>query len=156
MRGALPELADDPAPEQMDAWVELAETVQDDDARAAIRRAAADQARQQADGAGPAPEDARRVADLLQERTAEARQAGIEPASPEARPVVGELASAYAALAGRTDGPEFRSWLLDRLEKGHDPRYERYWQLLAVINGRPVAPTSAPAVTWLTEALRAT
>ncbi len=35
---ALPELPDDPAPEQVEAWIELAELVQDPDFRATIRR----------------------------------------------------------------------------------------------------------------------
>ena len=38
MRSAAPELPDDPAPEQVDAWIELAELVQDAGFRAAIRR----------------------------------------------------------------------------------------------------------------------
>src|SRR3954451_4253303 len=38
MRSASPELPDDPTPEQVDAWIELAELVQDDDFRASIRR----------------------------------------------------------------------------------------------------------------------
>jgi hypothetical protein len=43
----------------------------------------------------------------------------------------------------------------DRLEQGADPRAERYWQLLAVINGRPPVPTTMPAWRWTIEALRA-
>jgi hypothetical protein len=35
--------------------------------------------------------------------------------------------------------------LLDLLEAASDRRYERYWQLLAVINGWPPAPSVMPA-----------
>ncbi len=33
-------------------------------------------------------------------------------------------------------------------------RAERHWQLLAVINGRPVPPTLSPVSGWFTQALR--
>src|SRR4051794_35925236 len=38
LRSAAPELPEDPTPEQVDAWIELAELVQDPDFRATIRR----------------------------------------------------------------------------------------------------------------------
>ena len=45
--------------------------------------------------------------------------------------------------------------LLERMVNGNDPRYERYWHLIAVINGWPVAPSLAPAFDWLIAGLRA-
>jgi hypothetical protein len=66
-----------------------------------------------------------------------ATAAGIEPDSVEAQPVADELVAAYARHTGRANGPEFRSWLLDLLESSSDRRYERYWQLLAIINDWP-------------------
>ncbi|MFD0385349.1 hypothetical protein ACFQ2B_32965 [Streptomyces stramineus] len=92
---------------------------------------------------------------MIRERTAEARAAGIEPGSAAARPVVDELAGRCAELSGREDGPEFRAWLLRRMEISSDSRYERYWRLIAVINGWP-APDMGPAVEWLVSGLRAT
>jgi hypothetical protein len=66
--------------------------------------------------------------------------------------------------AGRTDAgyrrygpdadPAWRAQLADRLALGTDARAERYWQLLAIINGRPPIPTTVPAWEWLIEALR--
>ncbi|MEU2514888.1 MerR family transcriptional regulator [Streptomyces syringium] len=154
MRSAMPELPEDPAPEQIDAWVELAELVQDADFRAGMRKAAVDQLRSRTEAGAPAPEDARRLADLIMERTARARESGIDPASEEAQPTVDELVARSAELSGREDGPEFRSWLLERMEIGNDSRFERYWRLIAVINGWP-APSMGPAVEWLIAALRA-
>ncbi|MEU7109473.1 MerR family transcriptional regulator [Streptomyces sp. NPDC046215] len=155
MRHAMPELPDDPTQEQVGAWVELAELVQDDEFRAGMRLAAADQirAREQAGEADPAA--AQHLATVIRERTAEARAAGIEPGSAAARPVVDELAGRCAELSGREDGPEFRAWLLRRMEISSDSRYERYWRLIAVINGWP-APDMGPAVEWLVSGLRAT
>ncbi|WUD77646.1 MerR family transcriptional regulator [Streptomyces sp. NBC_00510] len=155
MRAAMPELPDDASPEQVGAWVELAELIQDEDFRAGVRRAVADQSRALAEGGRPDPAAARRTAELLRERAGGAVAAGIGPASSAARPVVEELVRAYAELSGRADGPEFRGWLAERLEISHDSRYERYWQLLARVGGQEAPPALAPAVAWLTAALRA-
>ncbi|MEU1626363.1 MerR family transcriptional regulator [Streptomyces sp. NPDC020096] len=155
MRGAMPELPDNPTTQQLNAWVELAELVQDDDFRARIRRAAADQVQARADAGQPDEDDARRLAELIRERTASAREAGIEPTSDAARPVLDELVAECARLSGREDGPRFRSWLLERMETGHDSGYARYWELIAVINGWPPAPSLTPAIEWLIAALRA-
>ena len=38
MRSAIPELPDDPSPEQVDAWIELGGLVQDEEFRRAIRQ----------------------------------------------------------------------------------------------------------------------
>lgn len=48
MRSAMPRLPDDPEPDQVDAWVELAELTQDPDFRAAVRRMAVYQAAERA------------------------------------------------------------------------------------------------------------
>ncbi|MFF4606205.1 MerR family transcriptional regulator [Streptomyces sp. NPDC001339] len=155
MRTAMPELPEDPTPEQLNAWVELAELVQDDGFRARMRHAAADQVQARAEAGPFADEAARRVAELIRERTGAARDAGIEPGSEAAREVVDQIVGACARLTGREDGPEFRAWLLERLEIARDSGYERYWRLIAVINGRPADPGMEPAVAWLVAGVRA-
>jgi hypothetical protein len=155
MRGAMPNLPDEPTQQQIDAWVELAELVQDSDFRASLRQAAATQARAAAETpADPSPEASQAMAALLRERVAAATAAGITPDSPQARPVTDELVTAYARHAGRADTAEFRAWLLEVLESSGDQRYERYWQLLAIINGWPGQPSVMPAAEWLITALR--
>ena len=94
------------------------------------------------------------MATLLRERVAAATAAGITPGSPQGRPVADELVAAYARHAGRANTPEFRAWLLELLQASSDQRYERYWQLLAIINGWPPAPSVTPAAEWLITALR--
>jgi len=155
MRGALPDLPDEPSREQIDAWVELAELVQDPGFRGRLRQTAATFAEARADAATePSREASQAMAGLLREKAGAAIAAGVEPGSAAARPVADELVAAYARLFGRPDGPEFRVWLLGQLEAGSDRRYERYWHLLAVINGWPRQPSVLPAAEWLAAALR--
>jgi DNA-binding transcriptional MerR regulator len=155
MRAAMPELPDDPTPEQTDAWVELAELVQDPAFRAGVRKAAAYQAKDRALGANEDVAANQALVDLVLSRAGAALAAGISPVAAVAAPVLDELAGAFAEFFGRPDGPEFRAWLLERMENGNDPRYERYWQLVGQINGWPAQPALGPAFGWLTEALRA-
>ncbi|WP_230421352.1 MerR family transcriptional regulator [Actinomadura soli] len=153
MRSALPELPDDPEPEQVDAWVELAELVGDPGFRASVRRMAEAQA---ADiSRGSYPDDPVRLAELTREKIEQAIADGIAPESDAARPIADELARAYADASQTTNDAEFRRDLLARMEIGTDRRAERYWQLLTVINGRPVPPTLTPCFEWFIEALRA-
>jgi DNA-binding transcriptional MerR regulator len=155
MRAAMPDLPDEPAEDQVSAWVELAGLVQDPGFRASLRQAAAAQARAHAETpAEPSPEAHQAMATLLRERVAAATAAGIEPDSPQAQPAAEQLVAAYARHAGRVNGPEFRSWLLELLESSSDRRYERYWQLLAIINGWPPQPSVMAAAEWLITALR--
>lgn len=154
MRGAMPDLPDDPAPEQVNAWVELAGLIADPDFRARIRQTTAAHTRAREETtASPGRDEQLAMAAVLRERVTAATAAGITPDSPEARPVADELAAAYARFFGRPDTPEFRSWLLESMESGTDERYERYWQLLGIINGWPPVPAITPAARWLITAL---
>jgi DNA-binding transcriptional MerR regulator len=152
MRATLPELPDDPSPEQVDAWVELAELVGDPDFRASVRRMAEFQDEESA--RGTAQESWPGLTEITVAKAGAAIAGGIDPASDAARPVVDDLAAAYADAFGEQDGPDFRARLLHRLEVGSDRRAERYWQLLAVINGWPVPPSLVPVFEWFIAALR--
>ncbi|TDU79913.1 MerR family transcriptional regulator [Streptomyces sp. KS 21] len=152
MRSAMPELPDDPTTEQLEAWVELAELCQDADFRASVRRMAEHQAADRADGdtIGLHHE----LTEAVRERVGEALEAGILPGSVEALPLTNTLTALYGHAFGRADDGDLRRWLLARLETAADPCAERYWQLLAVINGWPPSPSLAPVFTWFTAALR--
>ncbi|MYU06099.1 hypothetical protein GTY81_19895 [Streptomyces sp. SID8366] len=80
--------------------------------------------------------------------------AGVEPASPDAAPVVAAHTAQYARLCGRPDDTALRRRLLRWLEDAHDPRRERHLQLLAVINRWPAPEGLAPVLTWSAEAIR--
>ncbi|MFG2875574.1 MerR family transcriptional regulator [Streptomyces sp. NPDC048337] len=152
MRSTLPVLPDDPAPEQVEAWVELAELCQDADFRAAVRRSAEHQADEHS------PDEStdlhHELNEAVRELIHEAVSAGILPASAEATPLSDSLAALYAHAFEHPDAGDVRRWLLARLRITSDPHAERYWRLLAAVNGWRVSPRLAPVITWFTTALR--
>ncbi|MFI0986369.1 MerR family transcriptional regulator [Streptomyces exfoliatus] len=152
MRSMTPELPDNPEAEQVQAWVELAEISEDPDFRASVRRTAEDQAAEQArsDTTGPR----RDIAATVRDQAGPALTAGIDPASPQADPIVAALTDHYAHLLGIPADIELRRRLVTRLESVNDPRRERYLQLLAVVNGWPAPESLAPVFEWSVQALR--
>ncbi|MFF3654073.1 MerR family transcriptional regulator [Streptomyces olivochromogenes] len=138
-RSFTPELPDNPEPEQVAAWVELAELSQDGEFRAVVRRLVAHLEAEQegARGGGPRPG----LVPAVRELVGPVLTAGIEPGDGAAAPVVEALLAHDAHV-------------LARLEAVNDPRRERYTELLAVINGWPAPESSAPVLDWAVEALR--
>ncbi|MER5183777.1 MerR family transcriptional regulator [Streptomyces sp. NPDC002896] len=152
MRSMTPELPDNPEAEQARAWVEWAELALDPDFRAGVRRMAEDQAAEQAQGDTMILR--RDFAVVVRDLVSPALAAGIDPASRRADPIAAALAGHYAHVLGRPDGAELRRPLLLRLENVNDPRRDRYFQLLAVINGWPVPDSLAPVFDWSVQAVR--
>ena len=149
MKSGLPELPDDPQPEQVDAWLELAELVQDASFQASIRRMSEQHAAARASGEDVRPDAGwQQAAALVTERSNAALAAGLDPASPEAQAIVDEVLPAFG-------GDHDRAALADRFATGSDPNAERYWQLMAILNGWPPVPTTVPAWEWFIAALRA-
>ncbi|MFC8490403.1 MerR family transcriptional regulator [Streptomyces sp. NPDC057235] len=152
MRSVVPELPDDPEPGQAEAWVELVELCQDADLRIALRRTAVDQARE------PSPQDVGALHDALNdalcERFDEAVSAGVLPASTGDAPRAASLGGLYGYAFEHADDGGLRRWLLARLETTADPHTERYWRLVATVNGRPASPALAPVRTWFAGAFR--
>ena len=159
MRQAMPELPDDPTDEQVDAWIELAELVRDEDFRDRLRAmgqssfGTAD--RPARPPATPTDASAMTTAALVAERGEAALAAGIEPASPAGDAVHDELVAAFAASVGRPPDEAYRRDLLDQIRLGYEPRAERYWQLLATINGWPPIPSTLGNWSWFIDALAA-
>jgi DNA-binding transcriptional MerR regulator len=141
MRQLPAELPDEPAPEQVDAWIELGELITNEDFRQRIRTMAAEGAR--AAGQQPAVDHLAVV-----EHAGQAVAAGIAPESAEGKAILDHI------VAPGTPAEE-RAQLLAQLEMYADARAERYWQLLAIINGRQPPPSVVPSYDWLTAALRA-
>ncbi|CAM5646892.1 MerR family transcriptional regulator [Streptomyces pilosus] len=150
MRSMTPELPENPEAEQVQAWVELAEMSLDPGFRAVVRRMAGDQAAEQSrSDMGPR----RDIAAVVRDHAGPALTAGVDPASPQADPIVVEFTAHYAHLLGRPDGVELRRRLATRLETVNDPRRERYLQLLAVVNGWPAPESLAAVFDWSVHAL---
>src|SRR5262249_44516426 len=137
------ELPDDPTPEQVDAWIELAELVQDGGFQARVRQMAVS-------GASGPPATGEPSVDhrLVAEHAAPALAAGVAPGSDQARAVLDRIVPA-------SPSPESRVRLADQLETFTDARVERHWQLMGVLNGRPPFTPMVPAFEWLIAALRA-
>ncbi|MFR0357089.1 MerR family transcriptional regulator [Streptomyces sediminimaris] len=141
MRNTAVNLPDDPTPEQVDAWVELAEMVQDPEFRAQMRRAAefnhAD--RGQDTPAGASMWFAKRVVELV----GQAREGGIAPGSPQAEEVLRQL-------LGEAD----RAAVLERVTASHNVRIARWRALLGVLKGTPVRAYEEEFA-WVVAALEA-
>jgi len=146
MRQVTPSLPDDPTPEQLHAWVEVARLLQDSSFRARVREMAV----AGASAAGDQPFDRKQgkaFASAVSEHAGAALAAGIDPGSPAAEEVVRRILPDAA--------PAKRAEVARQLATFTDARVERYWQLVAVINGWGAFPPTTPAFQWLIDALRA-
>jgi len=153
LRSSMPELPEDATPEQVGAWMELVELVQDTEFRAAVRRMAEYQAAQRADGDTTGLHHD--LTETVREAVGRALAAGIAPDSEQAGDVVATLTARYAETFGKADDDRLKRWLLERLEVADDPRVTRYWQLVATIDDQPPFPDLGPVFTWFGQALRA-
>ncbi|MFF5523402.1 helix-turn-helix domain-containing protein [Streptomyces coeruleorubidus] len=142
MRNTAADLPEEPTPEQVDAWLELAEMLQDPDFRAEMRKAAEFNA---ADHGHDTPAGAslwfsRRLVQL----GARARERGIAPGSPEAAQVLREL-------LGEADPAA----VLERLRSHATNRVARYRELLAVVKGTGPDAAYREEFAWVVAALEA-
>ena len=161
-----PELPDDPTPEQLDAWIELAELASDPSFVERIREMTTWPTPQ------PAAEDGQAFArDLLEavKSAAELRNTGVDPEDPAAEPALAAFVAYYGRILDRRDNPAFRRELLEELDRRSDPRAARYWQLVAIVRGGTWGPLAAPdgdaapqagvidhrSMRWLLDALQA-
>ncbi|MEV1292588.1 MerR family transcriptional regulator [Pseudonocardia sp. NPDC049635] len=143
MRSLPAELPDDPTPEQVGAWVELAELVRDPDFAARCREMAV--------AGATAPEHRERLTDpaAVIEHAGAARAAGVAPGSAQAEQVLGRI------FDGAVPDAAGRAAAADSVDLFADRRVERYWALLGVLNGWPAREPSVPAFEWFAAALRA-
>lgn len=139
MRRMPAELPADPTPEQVDAWVELAELVSDEGFRLRVRQMAV--AGTQA--ASRPPFDL----ELVMEHAGGAAAAGVSPGSAQGQEVLTRIVD-----PGLSDEQRLR--LAGEVETFTDRRVERYWELLGVLNGWPAFKPSVPAFEWFVAALR--
>ncbi|MFJ2738244.1 MerR family transcriptional regulator [Streptomyces sp. NPDC087440] len=142
LRGFRIELPDDPAPDQVDAWIDLAEMLREPGFRARMRT--------WLELTTPVPgRDAPPGASVWWARqavrtVAEARERGIAPEGAAAAEVL-------TALFGDAD----RAAVLRNLEAGREAGAERYRVLVARVRGQYASPDATEELEWLTHALRA-
>ncbi len=137
------ELPDNPTSEQLEAWVELAELSQQPDFRATVRQLAADYK----------PVDLRpNLVARIREKVRPALAGGIEPSSPEARPIVAAVVADYVAMVGPVPDETVR--LSELLQTANDSLWARYLELLAIVNEWDPLESLAPTYEWTIEALR--
>lgn len=151
IRSMTPELPDDPTVEQVAAWVELAELLQDPGFRASVQGMARDLAEDRS------PDDAtglpRVLAEAVRSLAEPALAAGIGPHTPRAARIATELTAHYARITGHPDDEALRPRLAAHLQTMNDPRRDRYLHLLATLNTWPPRPDLTPALTWTIGAL---
>lgn len=143
MRQLPDQLPDDPTPEQVDAWLELASLVADPQFEQRARQMAVAGGQQARAGATP-PVDPT----VVQQHAGAAVAAGVTPDSADGRRVLDQIVEPALPAADRLR-------MADGLETFTDRRVERYWQLLGVLNGWPALPSAVPAFEWVIAALRA-
>ncbi|MEU6917427.1 MerR family transcriptional regulator [Streptomyces olindensis] len=140
MRNTAADLPEEPTPEQVDAWLELAEMLQDPDFRAEMRKVAEFNAADHGHGTPPGASlwFSRRLVQL----GASARERGIAPDSPEAAGVLRELL-----------GDADPATVLDRLRSHATDRVARYRELLAVVKGTGPEAAYREEFAWVVAAL---
>ncbi|MEU0896198.1 MerR family transcriptional regulator [Streptomyces massasporeus] len=142
LRFAAAQLPDDPTPEQVDAWVELAELIQDPGFRAQMRQMIEFNA---ADRGPDVPAGSSLwFMSRLVSLAAQARERGIAPGTPEADEVLRDL-------LGDTDP----AVVLERLTAASHARISRYRELQAIVNGLDPQPTYDEEFLWVVAALEA-
>ncbi len=162
MRSVRVDLPDDPTPAQVEAWVELAELVQDPSYRARVRQMAeagsgASSSASSASSAGPSPAEIA-LYESVTELVTPLLTADVPPVSSEGRLVVDQLAPRFAHARGVEDDAGFRRELGEQIALFSDRRVERYWELVGVINEWPAGQVRSGAVAtmeWFAQALRA-
>lgn len=148
MRQLPADLPDDPTPEQVDAWVELADLVSDSGFQRRVRQMALADARLLGNGSGRPADPTRPRKSAVMQHAGRAVADSIAPDSPQGRAVLDRIVAPEMPAAQRER-------MLEQLEMFTDSRVERYLQLIAIINGRPPSPSRNAGFQWLIAALRA-
>ncbi|MFE0446397.1 MerR family transcriptional regulator [Streptomyces sp. PDY-4] len=142
LRFAAADLPDDPTPEQVDAWVELAELIQDPEFRATMRRMIEFNA---ADRGPDVPSGSSLwFMSRLVRLAGQAVREGVAPDSERAAGVLRELI-----------GDADPAVVLERLSAATNVRLARYRELSALVNGLEPPSSHEAEFGWVVAALRA-
>jgi DNA-binding transcriptional MerR regulator len=141
-----PKLPDNPTPEQLDAWIELAELVSDPTFVESLRQNAKEVW-------GKFDMTAmRRAGDEVAAAAHDAVARGVTPESAEAKAIVERYGAALAAAKGGAFDDTMRRGMRDRFER-HEPRAARYWELVSTLNGTPSVRSNVTEWKWISTAV---
>jgi hypothetical protein len=143
-----PQLPDNPTTAQLDAWIELSELLADESFVERQRKSAQEAAEAKLDmlKLRAANFEAARAA-------AEARTSGASPGSEAARAVVEGFVAGIAAAGDKPVDERLRRGIYERY-LAFDPRHPRYWELLAIVSGRPTMPGTVADWLFVAEAVK--
>ncbi|MBR0893551.1 MerR family transcriptional regulator [Bradyrhizobium tropiciagri] len=146
---SVPELPDEPTPEQCDAWIELSQMLSDPSLVANMRANAEDvwnhhvldlAAWQKAN-------------ETVLAKAKEIIARGFEPASEVGQALARDWLETSARLLKREPDLDFRNWIRGKYAL-HDARAERYWELVAIMRGQKPDASPNREWAWITEAMR--
>jgi DNA-binding transcriptional MerR regulator len=142
-----PKLPDNPTPAQLDAWIELAEIVSDPAFIENLRENAKEVW-------GKFDMEAmRRAGDEVAAAAKDALSRSVPPESEEAKRIVERYGAALAAAKGGAfDHRRMRQGIRERFAR-HDPRAARYWELVAILNGKSSMAIKVEEWNWVKAAV---
>lgn len=138
---SIPELPDEPTPEQCDAWIELSEILGDPGFIASMRSSA----NEFWDRDGVDPAAYRAASEQMRLKAEQAIDRDFDPTSEQAAALVQDWMARLAEAMDRKPDTGFKQWLLAKYTQ-HDERASRYWELVAIMRGQ--SPQSSPNREW--------
>lgn len=147
IEAGVPVLPDDPSPEQIDAWTELAAMIADE---AFIAEVKADAARMWTDDFDPAAYAEAANATFASIR--EAMDKAVSPTSPAGEAIAREWLESSARAMKREPDAAFLKWHDDQYRR-HFGRSARYQHLLAVLRGDAADEGAGGEWRWIHEAM---
>lgn len=146
------DLPEDLTEAQLEAWLELAAIVADED----FWRRQRDQVQPFWEAArdGFDAGEWREVTGRIFEEAAAAVRAGRSPRDADAQRLADDWVAINARALGRAPDAVFARELLASVERGVDPRAERLWELVGMLRGCDDAGLRTRAFHWLLDGLR--
>jgi len=123
------DLPDELSDRQLEAWLELSALIEDDSFIGVLHA-------QHEPFDGRSEAFAKDIGPIIGEAV-EALSEGCDAGSERVGALVDRWASAFARGLGRDDDEPFRRWLLEYSQRTNDPRIQRFWELVAIMKGRP-------------------
>lgn len=145
----VPELPDEPTPEQCDAWIELSAILNDPSFIANMRANASDVWDRDAFDM----KACQAASDAIVQEARRAIDDGLQPTSDAGNAIARKWLETSARLMGRQPDLDFRTWLRAKYAQ-HDARAARYWELVATMRGQRPDASPNQEWAWIVDAMR--